>query len=67
MSEEKRKRLTTKNPGGSISGPTYRMRATGISFRMENQNGEIWFFGDLINELGKLEDLEEELRRRNSA
>lgn len=62
------KRLTLPNPGGSsLAGKTYRLRASNTSFRMECQQGDIWFFGDLINKLGRLEDLEEELRRRNRA
>ena len=46
MSTEE-KRLTLANPGGgSLTGKTYRLRASNTSFRMECQQGDIWFFGD---------------------
>ena len=64
--QEERKRITLVNPGGSFSGNTYRAKALETSFRLECQQGEIWIFGDLVNELGRLED-EEELRWRNRA
>lgn len=59
------RRMTLKNPGGSFEHTTYRMRADKANFRLEVQGGEMWMFGDLVNQLGRLED-EEELRRRNS-
>ena len=45
-------RMTIKNPDG-----TYRLLASRAgSNRMEQQQGQIVFFGDLVNRLGKYED-----------
>lgn len=59
-------RLTLHNPISAYSNKkTYRVNIGLTSFRLECQGGEIWIFGELINRLGELEDMEEELRRRN--
>lgn len=50
------KRLTRKNPNVN----TYRLPLmTNSGFRAENQGGQLTLFGDLVDKLGRYEDLGE--------
>lgn len=56
------KRFTRKNVGTAGSRQTYRVWLDHAGeFRIDTQGGEAFMFGDMINRLGELEDLAEEL------
>lgn len=55
-----KERLTVKNPDG-----TYRiwMDHAG-TFRLESQMNSVFAYGDLVDKLGRCEDLEEKTKKR---
>jgi hypothetical protein len=55
-----KERLTVKNPDGS-----YRiwMDRAG-TFRLESQMNSVFAYGDLVDKLGRYEDLEEKTKKR---
>lgn len=55
-----KERLTVKNPDG-----TYRiwMDHAG-TFRLESQMNSVFAYGDLVDKLGRYEDLEEKTKKR---
>lgn len=62
------KRYTTQNPRTHISQDvTYKVPSARVDeIRMNSFNGNVYMFGDMINKLGKYEDLgePEELARK---
>lgn len=57
-----KERLTVKNPDG-----TYRiwMDHAG-TFRLESQMNSVFAYGDLVDKLGRYEDLEEKTKKRST-
>lgn len=55
-------RMTVRNPDG-----TYRVWMDHAGeFRMSTQGGEVFAFGDMINKLGRYEDMEAEEKKNRS-
>ena len=53
------RRLTIPNPNGR----GYRICLDRLSVRLESQQNALWMFGDIADELGRLEDLEAKIDR----